>query len=132
GLFEIDITDRFGNRPVRISFDNDGNIKAMNGSESITLSSYKSGEWIKFDLKIDATPFGKYSLWINDKAVAIDFKLAEAVKSVERISFRTGAYRDIPNRKTPNENPDPPLPGADEAIAEAVFQIDDFKAKKID
>ena len=83
-------------------------------------------------MKIDAQPFGNYSLWINDKAVAIDFELAEAVKSVERVSFRTGAYRDIPNRKTPNEDPDPPLPGADEAIAEAVFQIDDFKAKKID
>ncbi|MCK5210430.1 MAG: hypothetical protein KAQ79_20485, partial [Cyclobacteriaceae bacterium] len=82
GLFEIDITDRFGNRPVRILFDNDGNIKAMNGSDSKILSSYKPGEWIKFDLKIDATPFGNYSLWINDKAVATDFELAEAVKSV--------------------------------------------------
>ena len=132
GLFEIDITDRFGNRPVRISFNNDGNIKAMNGSESITLFSYKPEEWIKFDLKIDANPFGNYSLRINDKAVAIDFKLAEAVKSVERVSFRTGAYRDIPNRKTDNEKPGPPLPGADDAIAEAVFFIDDFKAKKID
>lgn len=132
GLFEIDITDRFGNRPVRISFDDQGNIAAMNGNKSIILSPYKPGDWMKFDLKIEATPFGNYSLWINDKSVAIDFKLAESVKSVERVSFRTGVYRDIPNRKTPNEDPEPPLPGADEAIAEAVFFIDNIKAKKID
>ncbi len=132
GLFEIDITDQFGNRPVRISLDKDGKIKAMNGSKSSVLSNYKTGEWIKIDLQIDATPTGKYSIRINDKAVATNFDLAEAVKSVERISFRTGTYRNIPNRKTPNEDPGPPLPGADDSIAEAVFQIDNIKAEKID
>ena len=54
-----------------------------------------------------------------------------AVKSVERVSFRTGPYRDIPNRKTPNEDVVPPLPGADDPVDEAVFLLDDFSAKRI-
>ena len=55
--------------------------------------------------------------------------MAEAVKSVERISFRTGAYRDIPNRRTPNEEPGPPLPGADEKISKAIYYVDDVKLR---
>jgi hypothetical protein len=53
--------------------------------------------------------------------------LAEAVKSVERLSFRTGPYRDIPNRTTPNEDPVPPLPGADEKVSKAIYYVDDVK-----
>jgi hypothetical protein len=53
------------------------------------------------------------------------------VKSVERISFRTGAYRDIPNRKTPNEEPGPPLPGADESVEEGLYYLDNLKVKSI-
>jgi len=70
------------------------------------------------------------SLWIEGHKVASDFMLAEAVKSVERVSFRTGTYRDIPNRKTPNETPGPPLPGADKPVDEAIFLLDDFNAKR--
>jgi len=55
--------------------------------------------------------------------------LAEVVKSVERISFRTGAYRDTPTRTTPTELPVPPLAGADEKVEKAVFYIDDVMVK---
>lgn len=49
------------------------------------------------------------------------------MKSVERISFRTGEFRDLPNRQTVNELPHPPVAGADEMAREAVFSVDDVK-----
>jgi hypothetical protein len=129
GVFEVDVTDRFGNRPVRIKFDNDGNIKAVNGSKEVVLLSYNADNWYELEISIDARPFGSYSLSVNGKEVLSDAELAVAVKSVERVSFRTGAYRDLPNRKTPNQDPAPPLPGADEQVKEAIFYIDDFSAR---
>ena len=60
--------------------------------------------------------------------VAKKLPLTVAVKSVERISFRTGAYRDLPNRKTPNEDPEPPLPGSDTKVALGIFYIDNVFA----
>lgn len=47
------------------------------------------------------------------------------MKSVERISFRTGEFRNLPARQTVNEKPRSPLAGADEAVEEAVFGVDD-------
>lgn len=130
-LFEIELVDQYGNRPVRISMNKQGEISTRKGGKYIRLSSFEPNEWINFKIQIDANPHGAYSIWINDQNVASNFVLAEAVKSVERLSFRTGLYRDIPNRKTPNETPGPPLPGADDSVNEAVFLIDDFNAKRI-
>jgi len=129
--FEIDVVDRYGNRPVRTSLDNNEKITVMDGHEKIAVSSFKPGKWINIKIEIEATAYGKYSIWIDDKKVGENFMLSEAVKSVEQVSFRTGPYRNIPNRKTPNETPGPPLPAADNAVEEAVFQVDDFSAMHI-
>jgi hypothetical protein len=130
-MLQIDVTDRYGNRPVRLCFDPSGKIEASDGSEMIPLQDFVPGKWYKFRLKIAANLTGEYSLQIDDRIVLKDASLAEAVQSVERVSFRTGAYRDLPNRQTPNETPHPPLPGADDPAEEAVFWIDDFKAVKL-
>src|SRR5690606_2720506 len=37
GELSVDVTDRYGNRPVRIDFTDRGEIKAMNGSKSIMI-----------------------------------------------------------------------------------------------
>jgi len=127
--FEVDITDRFGNRPVRISLSNDGKILAINGSSIENIGEYKKNSWISIRVDVDADPTnGSFSIWVNDIQAAKDFLLAEAVKSVERISFRTGHYRDLPNRKTPNEEPGPPLTGADNPAKEAIYLIDNVIA----
>jgi len=39
--------------------------------------------------------------------------------------------RNLPNRKTPNEDPHPPLAAADEPVATAVFFVDDVLIKSI-
>jgi hypothetical protein len=129
GIFEVDIADRYGNRPVQIRFDNDGKIKAVDGSMETDLQEYNAEDWYNVKIVVDAKPYGTYSLWINGEQVLKDAQLAEAVKSVERISFRTGPYRNIPNRKTPNETPVPPLEGADEPVKMVQYYIDDLKVK---
>jgi len=123
--FEIDVVDRYGNRPVRISLEKQGDIFAYDGSQKTSVAQFSTSEWTNFKIEINAKPYGDYSVWVDDDKVANDFLLAEAVKSVERISFRTGHYRNIPNRKTPNETPGPPLPGADLPVDEAVILLDD-------
>lgn len=129
GILEVDVTDRYGNRPVRICFDKDGTIKSNDGSKEVVLQSYKPNEWYELKIEIDAQLFGSYSVSIDGETKIKDAQLAEAVKSVERISFRTGSYRDIPTRKTPNETPMPPLEGADEAVGMVEFYVDDLVVK---
>jgi len=124
---EIDVTDRYGNRLVRIKFDLDGKIKAVNGFNEVVLESYESGNWYELKVVVDAHPFGAFSISLNDKLVLSNARLAESVKSVERVSFRTGPYRFLPNRKTPNQEQLPPLVGADEPVKPSAFYIDDFR-----
>ncbi len=127
GECSIDITDQYGNRPVRIVFDNQGRITANNGSRQIVVGDYTPGKWYDVSIEINASPYGSFDLTLNDRKVVKGAQLAEAVKSVERLSFRTGPYRDLPHRTTPNETPEPPLPGADQKVPKAVFYIDDVK-----
>jgi len=128
-MLEIDVTDRFGNRPVRIRFDEKGKIVASNGSRETEIAEFKTGRWYNISIKVNAKPFGSYALTVDGEELLNDAQLAESVLSVERISFRTGHYRDLPNRKTPNEVTLPPLPGADEKVALTKFYIDNVSIK---
>jgi len=124
---EIDVTDRYGNRPVRIKFDSDGIVKASNGSRETVVLPYKTGIWYEIKITVDANLNGSYSLSINGKELLKNAALAEAIKSVERISFRTGKYRNLPNRNTPNQEDAPPLVGADEPLPASEYYVDDLK-----
>jgi hypothetical protein len=125
GNLEIELVDRYGNRPVRIRFNEDSKIVADKGAEETVLLPYRSGKGYRFNIEIEARPFGAFSVSIDDKKVLENAALAEAVLSVERLSFRTGEYRNEPTRLTPNQDPAEPLPGADEPVARAAFRIDD-------
>jgi hypothetical protein len=131
GTLEIDLTDRYGNRPVRLRFDEKGTIVATDGSIEKPLQKYQSGKWHELIFSVNASLNGSYDLSIDGKKVLEKAALAEAVKSIERLSVRTGPYRNLPNRKTPNEEPGPPLPGADESVTPATYYIDDVQIKTI-
>lgn len=129
GELSIDITDRYGNRPIRITFNDKGEIVVMNGSNPVVISNYQPNAWFDFKVIVNARLYGSFDLFLNHKKVLSEAALTEAVKSVERISFRTGAYRDLPTRNTPNEVPEPPLPGADEKVKKTVYYVDDVTIK---
>ena len=129
GELEIEVMDRFGNRPVRLALTDDGNIEATNGSRRLTIGEYVPNHWYEFELTIDATAFGSFSVAVNGQTILADAALAEAVLSVERVSFRTGAFRMQPTRRTESEVPEPDLEDADEPAPAAVFHIDDVSAE---
>jgi hypothetical protein len=131
GRLEIEVTDQYGNRPVRIKLEENGKLVAMDGSEEKVLAPYQKNNWNELKIIIEANVNGKYDLHLNSKVVLQDASLAEAVKSVERLSLRTGPFRDLPNRKTPNEDPEPPLPGADEQVPQTLFYIDDVEIELV-
>jgi len=125
GLFRIDVADRYGNRPVRLWFDENGYLMALNGNVSTRLQRYIPGKWYQVELTLDANVRGTFDVAVDGKTVLQKAQLAEAVKSVERLSFCTGPYRNSPDRTTPNQKLSPPLEGADEPIEMASYYIDD-------
>jgi hypothetical protein len=125
GMLRIDVTDRYGNRPVRLWFDENGYLNAMNGSTSTRLQQYAPGKWYQIELTVNATITGSFDVAVDGKAVLQNAQLAETVKSVERLSFCTGAYSNLPDRTTPNQKVAPPLVGADDPVCKATYYIDD-------
>lgn len=131
GRLELELADQFGNRPVRIYFDENGQILATDGSKEKSVQSYQKGKWYRIGIETYANLHGSYTLTIDGKKVLEKAQLAEAVKSIERLSVRTGPFRTTPNRQTPNETNDPPLKGADEPSAPTLFYLDNVQIKNV-
>lgn len=127
GRLEVDVTDQFGYRPVRIVFGPDGQLKALQGAEQAVVAPYQPDRWYDVGLTVDVAR-GTFDLALDGKPVVANAAFAEHVKSVERISFRTGAYRDEPTLKTSTDNqPDRTSPHPDVPEPLAVYHIDDVR-----
>jgi hypothetical protein len=128
GHLEIDVTDRYGNRPVRILFAH-GAIRVANGNTTTPVGKYAENRWHELEVTIDV-PKGQYSLTVGRVPVIQNVAFAEAVLSVERLSFRTGAYRNEPTRQLDRYDPKlKDLPDADTAVAETVVSVDDVSIR---
>ena len=109
--FEIDVTDRHGERMLSLSLK-DGVIC----SQQQTLATYHPNEWMDINLTLDTdkrtfTCYGR------------TLPALHAVNSVERISFRTGSWRNLPDRQTPNQEKQPPLPLCDERGSHSLYLL---------
>src|SRR5580704_7585578 len=126
GRLEIELTDRFGFRPVRLVFAADGQIKALNGAKPTNLAAYEPGKWYEVGLKVEVA-MGRFDVSLDGKPVASAFAFAEYIKSVERISFRTGDHRDTPTlRSSTDRTPDRISPNPDIPEPLAIYHIDDI------
>jgi PelA/Pel-15E family pectate lyase len=127
GRLEIDLTDRFGSRPVRLVFAEDGQIKVVDGAKLLNLSAYQTGLWYEVAFKADVAK-GRFDVSLDGKPVASAAAFAEYVESVERISFRTGVHRTDPTLKTSTDaTPDRTTPNPDIPDQVAVYHIDDVQ-----
>lgn len=110
---EIDLTDRHGTRAVSLSLIN-GEIRSCGE----VIGRYEIGKTKHVEFTFD-----------NGRLIFEGKQLPtlHAVESVERLSLRTGEYRDLPNRQTPNQDPAPPLEGCDERIAPSLYVVDNVK-----
>lgn len=126
GTFQFEVTDRHGSTAVCLIFEK-SSIFVVNGETKKKIGSYEAGKWLDVALKITTEGLGNYHAWINGEEKVSAEPLIHALKSVERLSFRTGDYRNYPDRKTPNQDPAPPLAGADVPVEKAVYYIDDVQ-----
>ncbi|MHC4474065.1 MAG: PA14 domain-containing protein [Planctomycetota bacterium] len=145
GELEIEVLNYKGQRPVRIKLDGArAKVLANRGANMAEVASFSSDELLRFSLAVDATA-GIYSLRLNrDKVVAAaafaetltnadnPYKSKFSTPSVERIVFRTGAYRqkDFSRYgfgKNDYRKNEPDMTGADEPVDNAVFDIDDLR-----
>jgi hypothetical protein len=127
GSLEIEITNHVGDRPVRLIFAADGKIRIQNGGDLSALAQYEPGKWYEIGLKVD-TRRQNFDVVLDGKPVAASARFAEYAKSVERLSFRTGPYRNEPTIRTSAEKtPDRTSPNPDVPEPNAVYHIDDVE-----
>ena len=118
--FEIELLDAAGLRPVRLAFEENGRLRACHEAQWLDAGAYTAGQWHEFTLEIPSDPAA------DRCAILVDGKsplprpafFTDPVATVERLSFRTGSYRE---RGYGGRD----LPGADQKSAAAVFLIDD-------
>lgn len=118
--FEVDVTDRHGERAVSLVFEK-GQIR-LQGTKT-PVGQYQLGSWQNVSFVV-TTSAGGSTRWKDS-----DFANYHAAKAVERLSFRTGPYRNLPDRNTPNQNKCEPLPNCDVPAAKtSVVRIDNVQA----
>jgi hypothetical protein len=124
---ELEVLDQASHRPVRVVFAENGRIQVANGTAVVDAAHYKSGTWYRVDLAVDAGA-GKFDVSLDGKVVVRDAAFAEPAATVERLQFRTGAFRTDPVRSA-DRYAGGDLPNAGETAPLAVFNIDDVVVK---
>jgi hypothetical protein len=92
---EIDLLDGAGLRPVRLAFEENGRLAACHEAQWLDAGPYNVGQWHEITLEIPADPEAdRCALTVDGKSpLPRPAFFTDPVSSVERISFRTGAYR---------------------------------------
>jgi hypothetical protein len=126
---EIEVMDRYGNRPVRIVLPADGSAQAASGAGSAVMRKYRKDRWNTLEIEVD-TVRSRFDLSVNGSRVLAGAAFAEAAETVERLSFRTGPYRNEPTRQLDRYDPSlKDLPGADDPVKEAQYFIDQVSVR---
>uniref|UniRef100_A0AB33JAW1 Six-hairpin glycosidase n=1 Tax=Prevotella sp. GTC17260 TaxID=3236796 RepID=A0AB33JAW1_9BACT len=118
--FEVDVTDRHGERAVSFSFHR-GEIKMGN----TVVGHYQPQTWEHFAVVVSARGTGQYVIG------GVPHANLHAVQAVERLSLRTGLWRNLPDRNTPNQDKCPPLGGCDEPVKAAKYLIKGVKIASV-
>ncbi len=126
GRLEIELMDHKGYRPpVRLFLDDHGALTAwtLDKGEPVHICDYEANRWYSISIRTDGKTF---DLTVDGKTVLNKAEALDPVTSLERISFRTGAYRSDPTLRDPMW-PIADLPGTDVPARPAYFYIDDFR-----
>jgi len=126
GRLEIELSDRQGYRPpIRIWLDDQARIQSMdaNHNEAQTLAHYVANVWYDVTIHFDLTE-ESFDVLINGVPYQRGVEILTSTDSLERLSFRTGPFRDHPTLRDP-KTPGEDFPHADEPDPEAAYYIDD-------
>jgi MYXO-CTERM domain-containing protein len=123
---EIDVVSHDGSRAVALALDPAaGKITARDGAKSVAVASYKASAWIVLELRVSGAS-QRYSLSVNGAQVLGGAAFLEAAPTVERVVFRTGAFRLRDFSRRPVDDPwlTTRLPGADVKQTAGTFDVD--------
>ncbi len=127
GQLEIEILDQAGHRSVRIMLGEQGNVQVEDGSKIVDAGSYKANKWYRVDIAVNVTE-GKFNLSLDGKTLVSQVAFAEPASTLERLLFRTGAFRNEPVRLTDRyAGGDLPNPG--DPSQSTVYYIDEVIIK---
>lgn len=117
---EIDVLDAHGARPVQLAFAEDGLLWACHEGQWWKAAEYVADRWQTLVLEIPSNPTADRCAVMLDGETTLSRPaiFTDPVQTVERLSLRTGVYRD---RGYGGRD----LPGADTKVPAAVFLIDD-------
>ena len=127
GELQIELMSHDGKRPVRLRFDAAGNLQRYGSSSWSTLASYSAGTWYDLVISCD-TNTNTWTLSVDGSPLGGGMPFSEAVDSVERVEYRTGAWRmadfstNMFGSGTPGDRTTS-LANADEPVALATFDI---------
>ncbi|MDP4274707.1 MAG: six-hairpin glycosidase [Bacteroidota bacterium] len=120
GLLHVELQNSKGTPAIRLVFDSTGYCMAKAGYRYSRIMKYNAGQEYKFRISFD-TDKRFYTVNVNGKDVHRGLFFAP-VDSLERIVFRTGEPRYLPNAETPAEQMFD-VPDAGEKDAESAFYI---------
>ncbi len=95
GRLEVEVLDRQGRRPVRLRFDERGIWSGLISTHvpGLRLASPIGGKWVDVELRVDVAR-QQFTALLNGNRVA-EMSFAEnTTEPMERLCFRTGAFRD--------------------------------------
>jgi hypothetical protein len=135
GLLEVEVQGARGERGLRLRIDPEWLSFDLLKAE-VDSVRWSAGHWHAIRLEIDAGA-GTYDCWLDGRKVATGVELQENVHQLQRLEFRTGAWRqDVPSSIVRGEPGSPgsyreDLAGADTPVAESAYMIDDVRTSPL-
>ena len=123
-----------GGRPMRLWWSPNQIGFDIAGTE-VERTSIEIGQWHRIELELDCEE-ESYSVSIDGKVIHEDLDLEDNPEAIERLVFRTGAWRmDVRQFTMDKGEPGAPgvwdadLPGADQKVSASAYLIDDLKTE---
>lgn len=126
GRLEVDLLDATGQRPVRLAWDETGKIWACHEGQWLVAGNFSRNTWQTVELEIPASPTADRCAVLIDGRTQLSRPaiFTDPAVAVERISFRTGRFRDrgYGGRDLPRSDTKAPL---------SIFRIDDVRIEPV-
>jgi hypothetical protein len=118
---EIDFAGPHGLRPVQVALTESGAIEARHEGIWKPAGHYRAGQWTELTIEVNPDRNTERFRVLVDGVPTLyrDAYFTDFIPKVERLTFRTGRYRQ-------RGDGGHELPGADARLPEAVFLLDDL------
>ena len=133
GILDVEVQDKYGNRPMRVRFDADWISMDRMGTEPRPVAA-QTNKWYDIKLMLDCDE-QEYDLYVDGKRAKRGVEFADKVESLERLVFRTGPWRGDVRPLIVNREPGAKglymedSPGADNKMPLSVYLIDDVRTE---